>query len=94
MIPLLYVILLDPDPEVLRPPYPDNFETILGILQGSIYKWSYHGNDGMVINAYRWSMYASVNWVIIGSSNGLSPVAVKLQNLSWYKTGFVSRQVL
>ena len=51
MIPLLFVILLDPNPEVLVPPYPENFEAILGITQGSIYTWSYHDNNEMVIDA-------------------------------------------
>ena len=50
MVPLMYVILLDPNPEVLRPPYPDHFEAILGITQGSIYSWFYHDNNDMVTN--------------------------------------------
>ena len=62
MIPLLYVILLHPDPDVLLPPYPDNFEGIIGITQGSIYKWSYHDNNEMVIISLRPGTFCNIRY--------------------------------
>ena len=47
-LPLLLLIILNPDPEVLVPPYPENFEAVLGITQGSLYTWSYRDNNEMV----------------------------------------------
>ena len=33
----------------------------------------YWGNDGMLIHWWLWCKYASMNWVITGPGNGLSP---------------------